>query len=710
MKKTLTLIIIFVCSLSTVWANDFKTYYDNGQNFLNSSQYSSAINEFKKALRINYLDNSARIGLVNSYLARGTYYANNENNYEKAANDFRAALFYLKYYPEDKDVIPSSNAIATTVDNLEQCMNSLGQSKAAQQRYNRGVELRKNGDLPAAGYEFFQSAENGDNNIKKHSYSNIGDIMSVLSNNKKAVLYYQKSVAIDPENAALRLKYARILDKLGQDDLAVQEYNTILTNGSENAEILYALEKIYTKKLAGSPNSAELNTNLGAILQKEKKYDAALTYYKAAETIDPSSVTTRLNMGTLYQQKKDFNSALSAYNSILTLYPNHLEANLYRAQALAELGEKNEALKAFKKVLSIDPTSEIAKREMFALMKDSMTPAEMIKSFSQDASVDKSSVSAMYDYAKELHRDKKYAQAVDCYKEVLKYDANNPEVYANIALVYAEMKDFENANKYINGGKARFPKDAFILETSEKIHSIVFAQKYEEANNYFKNSEYQKALNLYLTIYPAPKDVLIAIAACYKGMNNIDKSIEYYKRAFDMDKNDSEIAYYIGVLYAEKENWTFAKIYLQNAIKIDPKNTDAQDLLATVVEQNNVLLINKVIDLYNEKNYDQALKLISQILTEDSKNAYAYYYRGLIYDAQQKSLQAIEEYKKAVQYNADLVISNYLIATAYDSMGQYSNAYIYYKKFVSTSTENDDYKKYAQTRLNDLKAYAASTR
>ncbi len=710
MKKIIVLLIGMFFTATTAIANDFKTYYDNGQNFLNSSQYSSAITEFKKALRINYLDNSARIGLINAYLARGTYYANNESNYEKSANDFRAALFYLKYYPEDGDLASSASEILTTVDNLEQCMSTLGQSKAPQQRYNRGLELRKSGNLPAAGYEFFAAAETGDNNIKKHSYSNIGDIMSVLDNNKKAVLYYQKSVNIDPDNVALRLKYARILDKLGQDDLAVQEYNTVLANGSNNPDVLYALEKIYIKKLAASPNSAELNTNLGAILQREKKYDAALTYYKAAETLDPSNVTTRLNLGTLYQQKKDYNSALSAYNSILTLYPENKEANLYRAQTLKELGEKEEAIKAFKKVLTLDSSSQVAKMELLDLMKDSMTPEQIIKSFNQNATVDASTINAMYDYAKNLHKNKKYEEAASYYKEVLKYDQNNPEVYANVALLYAEQEDFNNAQQYLDGAKARFPKDEFIQSTYNKVKELSSAKKYEEANNHFKNSEYQKALNLYLTIYPPQKDVLIAIAACYKGLNNIDKAIEYYKKAFDKDKNVSEIAYYIGVLYAEKENWTSAKIYLQEAIKIDPKNVNAEDLLSTVVEQNNVLLINKVIDLYNAKNYDQALKLISQILTEDNKNAYAYYYRGLIYDAQQKSLQAIEEYKKAIEYNKELVISDYLIATAYDSLGQYSNAYTYYKRFVSASTENDDYKKYAQTRLNDLKAYSANAR
>lgn len=703
--KKIFILLLMLCFANVCFADDFKTYYDNGQNYLNSSQYTNAIAEFKKALRINYLDNSARIGLVNSYLARATYYANNANDYDRASNDFRAALFYLKYYPEEKDVTASASAIQTTTDNLEECMNALGQLKSPQERYNRGSVLRKNGDLPAAGYEFFMAASIGDNNIKKHSYSNIGDIMSVLNNNKKAVQYYRQSVAIDPNNVALRLKYARILDKLGQDDLAVQEYNAILANSANNQEVLLALEKIYTKKLATSPNSAELNANLGAILQREKKYDAALTYYKAAESIDPSSVQTRLNIGTLYQQKKDYNSALSAYNSVLTLYPNNLEANLYRAQVLSELGEKEEAVKTYKKVLEIDPTSTQAKEQLIVLLKDTMTPEELLKSLSADANIDKSSVTAMYEYAKDLHGDKKYDEAITYYTEVLKFDPNNPELYTNLALAYADKKDFENANKYINGAKNRFPTNETVKSAFSKINDMFADEKYQEAHKFYANQEYQKALNIYLTIYPPTKDVLIAIAACYKGLNNIDKSIEYYKKVYDMDKNDSDVAYHLGALYAEKDNWYSAKIYLQQSIKLNPKNVDAEDLLATVIEQNNVNLIGKVVDLYNAKNYDQALKIISQILTEEPKNAYAYYYRGLIYDAQEKPLQAIPEYKKAVQYNPELVISDYLIATAYDSLGQYANAYTFYKKFVNTQKTNDDYKKYAQTRLVDLKAY-----
>lgn len=706
MKKILIVCVLMLFCANFAKADDFQTFYNNGQNLYNTSQYTGAITEFKKALRINFKDNSARIGLVNSYLARGTYYANSQNDYDRAANDFRSALFYLKYYPDDKEVNDSASAIATTTDNLEQCMNSRGQSKLPQERYNRAVVLRKNGDLPAGGYEFMQVIASSDKNLQKKAYANVAEIMAVLDNTPKAIVYYQKAVASDPNNVSLRLNYARLLDKLHKDDLAVQEYNFVLTKSSGNTEVLSALEKIYLKKLATDSKNAQIYANLGAIYQKQKKYDEAINYYKQAEKLEPTSVTTRLNIGTLYQQKQDYASALSAYNSVLALYPNNVEANMYRADALLASGEKEEALKAYRKVLDIEPTNVEAKREMFNILKDSMTPEEMIKTMSVDASVDKSTIEAMYDYALDLHKDKKLDPAITCYNEILKYDSNNDEVYANLALAYSEKKDYTKAQALLNTAKTKFPNSSAVKTASDTINKALSENIYTEANTYFTNSEYQKALDAYLKIEPKQKDVLIAIAACYKGLDNIDKSIEYYKKAFAMDKTNSDVAYYIGVLYAEKENWTSAKIYLQTALKLNPKNENADDLLATVIEQNNILLINKVIDKYNEKDYENALKIISQILTEDKKNAYAYYYRGLIYDAQNKSLQAINEYKQAYEHNHELILAEYLIATAYDSLGQYANAYTYYKRFVNNSKTNDQYKQYSMTRLNDLKSYA----
>ena len=82
MKKslvTLSRLALIVCMLNGIAFADFKEHYDLGQSYLLQYQYSGAITEFKSALRINYLDNSARIGLINSYISRGVEYADRKS-------------------------------------------------------------------------------------------------------------------------------------------------------------------------------------------------------------------------------------------------------------------------------------------------------------------------------------------------------------------------------------------------------------------------------------------------------------------------------------------------------------------------------------------------------------------------------------------------------------------------------------------------------
>ena len=115
--------------------------------------------------------------------------------------------------------------------------------------------------------------------------------------------------------------------------------------------------------------------------------------------------------------------------------------------------------------------------------------------------------------------------------------------------------------------------------------------------------------------------------------------------------------------------------------------------------------LDNAIALFDQEKYTESLNLINQVLASDTKNAYALYYRWLIYDTQKKYNQAITDYKKASSVNPDLLIVNYLIGVDYDMQEQYKNAMSYYKAFIATYNEDDDYLKYAKTRIGELAPY-----
>lgn len=711
MKKSLVTIAklsLILCLLNGCAFADFREHYDLGQNYLSNYQYSSAITEFRSAMRINYLDTSARIGLINSYLSRGTDYANKDKNWSKAADDYRSALFYLMYYPNVSSVQNSAQAINQVTNNLERCLEEIKYDRTPQHRFDTAKRLRAEGNFPAAAYEFNQSL--GSKNLQKSSFEQIGNIMKLLGNEPKAADYYKKAVAVGPTDLNLRLTYAKILDNTGQSDDALKEYSYVLDKStSDNKDILYTLERTFKKKLQDSPNNGNLNANLGAVLQKEGNLDEALTYYKQAETLDPTNINTRINVGTLYQQKEDYKTAIKAYESVLILYPDNINANLYRAQCYDKLGETKTAQEGYKKVLTLDPNNSYIKAQMVDNVKKTMTPQQFVDYVNTNLANSNPS-DILYDYAIELHKDGKIDNAVYMYKEAIKAsNSNNSEMFVNLALAQAQGKDFDSAISTLQTAQTKFPQDTSITTTAKNITNMQSDNLMAKASEFYKNKDFQKAAETYISLTPATADSMIGAATSFEELGDKDKALIYYQKAFELKPADSDIAYYIASIYGEKEDFVNAKVYLQKSIALNKNNTPAQEFLASIEESDRANLLNDAISLYDENKMDESFAKFNELLTQDPQNSYALYYRGMIYDTKEKRNEAIADLKKAYSLNKDFTICNYLIASDYDALGKYKDAYNYYTSYANSQAEDDEYKQYAKARAEELKQYATTT-
>ena len=650
-------------------AGAFMQHYDTAQDYLAQGQYSSAIVEFRKALRINFMDNSARIGLINSYLARATYYANQEKNYDKSANDFRSALFYLKMFPtKEQTIANSASMIASANENLNQCLKVTGFDKTAGSRYKKAQELRAIGNFSASAFEFLQATQNekfaGDANVQ------IADLMKLLGNEPRSADYYKIALDLKPEDSLLRMKYARTLDKLGRYDDAVVQYNAALANSKGDMEVLYALERIYLKKLAQTPSDAELHANIGAIKQAQGDFETALSYYGKAEQINPSNINTRLNVGTLFQQKKDYLKALKSYDSVLTLYPDNVQANLYKAQVLSLLGNNQEALKLYKKVLFLDPVNTVAKSEMLNVMQKTMSTQEFIAYLSQNSDV--ASKNLLYDYAYKLHKDNKIEDAIFAYSAVIKSNPANVDAYVNLAICYASQNDYKNAQSVLSNAKSKFPANNLVLKTLQDVQKDSISTVLAEASKSYENKDYKTAIQQYLAINPATEDSLLGIAASYQSLEDFDKAINYYKKAMEISPKNGEIPYYIGYLLSEQQKWSEAEAYLKKSIVLNPES-EAKNLLSYVMQNLTLADYNDAVNLFEKNEFESALVKLNKVLKAEANNAFAYYYRGLIFDEQKKYKSALDDYKK----------------------------------FMSIYTTDDEYLKYIKSRVEELKPYAS---
>jgi len=703
-------LIITAClgvGVDTACFAGFQEHYTLGQQYFFNSRYSSAIDEFKKALMINFLDNSARIGLVNSYLARGTYIANYEHNYKAAADDFRCALFYLKYYV-DKDVaVNHISSISSAFNSLHYCEKQYGANTSPEGHYNLAEELNNAGNFPASMYEYEQIVNI--DKYRKTALLRIASMMKSINNLNKSAEYYKMAVEYAPDDISARMRYANVLDKMGDTVAASEQYNYVLSHSENNEEILYDLERIYQKKLETSPNNAELLADLGAIKQRQGKYTEAYNYYKQSQTkparSEETALNTQINIGTLLQAQENYDKAIEVYKGILTLHPQNYQANLYLAQCYEAKPECQKlALEQYRKLQQLKPEEGQYKEKIAQLTRASMTPEDIYNYVRSKVNPEKSYVDELYDNAMDLHEKKDYDGAIKYYLAVKDADSSRDGVYENLAICYAQKKDYQKAQEILNEASNKFPDNKNLAKIMKDVNEDSTAEVLSNAYDAYNAKDYNKALALYSSVQPETTDSLLGIAGSYQGLNQSQKAIEYYQKALAKSPNNSDIAYSIGALYANAQDYNEAKNYFQKALQANPENLNAKEALMDmndVISQNNVQEAAKLLD---EQKYDEALALLNGALTVNPNNPDAYFYRASVYDAQNKPQLAINDYKKSLQYNSNQDVTYYLIAVDYDNLNNQTSALEYYKKFLDLYKTDDEYLQYVKARIPEIEA------
>ena len=235
-----------------------------------------------------------------------------------------------------------------------------------------------------------------------------------------------------------------------------------------------------------------------------------------------------------------------------------------------------------------------------------------------------------------------------------------------------ERNDYKNAEKVLNLAKTKFPANNLVLKTLQDVQKDSLSTALASASRSYENKDFKTALQQYLSIKPATEDSLLGVAASYQSMEDFDNAIDYYKKAMSISPKNSEIPSYIGYLYSEQQKWQLAEEFLKKSLALNPTG-EAKNLLPYVTQNFTLAEYNEAVNLYEKNLFESALTKFNEVLKKETNNAFAYYYRGLIYDEQKKYKLAIEDYNK----------------------------------FTSIYTTDDEYLQYIKARIEELKPYAS---
>lgn len=682
----------------------YSAYYSNGMQNLKNQQFSSAISDFKKVLRFSPYDDTTKGALVNAYFARGQNYKQQTKEYKKALNDYKSAYFYATLWSKNNSqtVLSIANSAQKEINDLEK---RLMVSQNPDSRFQNAKITKAQGELAASGYDFNLLLNS---KYKTQAYENLGNIYKNLNNLMKAMDYFKTAIDNNPKDPKLHFLYGVMLDEAGNFEASMEQYNLSLQYGDSSPELLEILENKWTQNIVNNPNDSQNYVNLGAIYQKQGKFDDAKNQYQKAYQLNSSDDTILYNLASLYIQQKAYQNAIGVYDKLLLKKPNNIEVLDYKANALLELQKYDEALKQYETILSLEPNNQNAKAKVDDIVLNHFSGAKFQNYLLTKAKNSPNNYEAQFNYALEMHKNKNYPEAIAYYNKALNLNPAKEEVYINLSSIYLEQKNYERASEIAQKGLLILPSSQKLAQALKDSKTYYSGSIYEKATKLYNEKQYSAAINEYLKVPNKTKEVQEAIASCYWQLNDFNNANKYYLEILSKNPNDVENLVNSAWAYYSLNDFNNAKLTSERILALDKNNSEAKNIIQTIINEQNSNMLNDVIAKYEQGKFQESLNLANKLLQKTPNDEYALYYKGLCFDELKNPQEAIKTYQLLVSKKPDFAPAYYSLGVALDNKENYQEAVKNYEKFISLKAslkESDEMTNFANSRIKELKDY-----
>jgi tetratricopeptide (TPR) repeat protein len=275
---------------------------------------------------------------------------------------------------------------------LEQIENLLLSNPSASLYFQKGQILKERFDYPGSLSAIRKALEY--DSINTVYLSELADIHIALGNNPDAVSIFQKVLMLTPSDATIKGKYGRLLAGMQDYKNAYQVFTELKGTDSTNL--------FFNKQLA----------LCSAFLGKNRE---AKVLFKNVLIHNPRDYGSYLSLSNLFQQDTAYKEAVQVLQKGLEQFPGNGVLLLKKAQIFYLSGKYERAADDYEAYLQSNDTLVNIRKE----------------------------------YGVCLYLSKKEEKALKILEPALYLVPNDPIVAMYVGLCYKNLKDFENANDYL---------------------------------------------------------------------------------------------------------------------------------------------------------------------------------------------------------------------------------------------------------------------
>jgi len=226
-------------------------------------------------------------------------------------------------------------------------------------------------------------------------------------------------------------------------------------------------------------------------------------------------------------------------------------------------------------------------------------------------------------------------------------------------------------------------KDQILMAKGIDFSDYNFNKKVEEARNLYYSAEYDQAISELRSLLSQKSDVYdvpLLLGKCYKEKGDINSAVDYLNQAVAIDPNNTEAYYERYQLNWKRNYWS------------DTKN-DIIKLISLSSEYDENLTFNLGYCNSELNNNKEAFENYSKLLKNNPKHSSAFNNRGVIYSSRGEHQLALNDFMSALKnskYESDESKGLYLnnVGNEFFDLNKKNEACLYWSKGAELGNEN----------------------
>lgn len=508
--------------------------------------------------------------------------------------DFEGAVAAYKKSLGVKDDVSSTRFFMGNV------LQKLGNYEEAIEEYKKAIRLDpeipilynnlawafyQTGDYDRA-IRSFEEAINLDPDLP-FPYNGLGCVYQEMDYLEDAVEEFLQAIELFPEYSAVHLKLGWVYYQMGDYDKAALEFNTIIDGAEDENYLLSAhyslantfmaqnlMEEAYEEFLQViklDPEFADAYFHLGVICSKLEMYEKAIDYLnKSMEKNSKLKEQTHIYLALSYANLKKFDEALKESDIALKAEPNDPEVHNILGSIYSYMRKWDDAINHFKKAVSLNVNSAKTSFNLAVAHENNEDYENAVKYYKNTISIDQKFLEAYTNLGWLYMDNDKNDEALVLFERAIELKNDDPELLNNLGWAYSKVKEYALAVEQYKKALKINPRSAVICNN---LGIVIYQMgNLDEAYKYFQQAlslDESKEVEGFVHFY---------MGLIYIKQDKLKEAVDELQLAKKMDKNNTELYYYLGLCYEKLSQIHKSYKYWDIYMEVDPEGKFADEV------------------------------------------------------------------------------------------------------------------------------------